>query len=276
MKKKTIPKIIRIILLTFFLIFALFPLYWIILTSLKPTYELYTFPIKYWTINPTFYGYKKLFEFVNFKQYFSNSIFVSFLASFISTIFAMLSGYILSRKEFKGRYVIILFLFFSQMIPSYLIMVPQYVMFSNFHLINKLISIVIVYSGFGAAFSTIMARGFFDRIPKSIEEAALIDGCNEIQSLFKITIPLMLPGLSAILSFSFVNNWNELFTAVMFLNTSNKYTVPVGLYSIVSKAGVQWNVLAAGIVVALLPTIIVFAAAQKYIIAGLTQGSLKD
>ncbi|PNR87174.1 sugar ABC transporter permease [Petrotoga sp. HWH.PT.55.6.1] len=276
MKKKFLPKFIRIILLSMFFIFAIFPLYWIILTSLKPTQEIYSFPIKYWTNNPTLLGYKRLFEFVNFKRYFVNSIFVSLGASFVSTIFAMLSGYILSRKEFKWKYPIILFLFFSQMIPTYLIMVPQYTMFSNLNLINKLISLVIIYSGFGAAFSTIMAKGFFDRIPKSIEEAALIDGCNEIQSLFKITIPLMLPGLSAILSFSFVNNWNELFTAVMFLNTSDKYTVPVGLYSIVSKAGVQWNVLAAGIVIALLPTIIVFSISQKYIIAGLTQGSLKD
>ncbi|POZ93120.1 carbohydrate ABC transporter permease [Petrotoga halophila] len=276
MKKKILPKVIRIILLSMFFIFAIFPLYWIILTSLKPTQEIYSFPIKYWTNNPTLFGYKRLFEFVNFKRYFVNSIFVSLGASFVSTIFAMLSGYVLSRKEFKWKYPIILFLFFSQMIPTYLIMVPQYTMFSNLNLINKLISLVIIYSGFGAAFSTIMAKGFFDRIPKSIEEAALIDGCNEIQSLFKITIPLMLPGLSAILSFSFVNNWNELFTAVMFLNTSDKYTVPVGLYSIVSKAGVQWNVLAAGIVIALLPTIIVFAISQKYIIAGLTQGSLKD
>ncbi|POZ89040.1 carbohydrate ABC transporter permease [Petrotoga sibirica] len=276
MKKKFFPKVIRIILLSMFFIFAIFPLYWIVITSLKPTQEIYSFPIKYWTNNPTLFGYKRLFEFVNFKRYFVNSIFVSLGASFASTIFAMLSGYILSRKEFKWKYSIILFLFFSQMIPTYLIMVPQYTMFSNLNLINKLISLVIIYSGFGAAFSTIMAKGFFDRIPKSIEEAALIDGCNEIQSLFKITIPLMLPGLSAILSFSFVNNWNELFTAVMFLNTSDKYTVPVGLYSIVSKAGVQWNVLGAGIVIALLPTIIVFAISQKYIIAGLTQGSLKD
>ncbi|ABX31211.1 binding-protein-dependent transport systems inner membrane component [Petrotoga mobilis SJ95] len=276
MKKKILPKFIRIILLSMFFIFASFPLYWIILTSLKPPQEIYSFPIRYWTNNPTLLGYKRLFEFVNFKRYFVNSIFVSLGASFVSTIFAMLSGYILSRKEFKWKYPIILFLFFSQMIPTYLIMVPQYTMFSNLNLINKLISLVIIYSGFGAAFSTIMAKGFFDRIPKSIEEAALIDGCNEIQSLFKITIPLMLPGLSAILSFSFVNNWNELFTAVMFLNTSDKYTVPVGLYSIVSKAGVQWNVLAAGIVIALLPTIIVFSISQKYIIAGLTQGSLKD
>ncbi len=274
MKKKRY-KILRFILLGIFLIFAIFPLYWIILTSFKPTDEIYSFPIRYWTAHPTLYGYKKLFDFVDFGRYFMNSAIVSLSASFFSTLFAMFAGYIIARKKFKGKYAIVIFLFFSQMIPSYLIMVPQYEMFSKLKLINHLISIIIIYSGLGASFSTIMARGFFARIPEEIEEAALIDGCTPLSSLFKVVIPLMLPGLSAILSFSFVNNWNELFTAVLFLNTSDKYTVPVGLYSIISKAGIQWNILAAGIVVALLPTIIVFAVAQKYIISGLTQGSGK-
>ncbi len=268
-------KILRFVLLSFFLIFAIFPLYWIILTSFKPTTEIYSFPIRYWTTNPTLYGYKKLFEFVNFGKYFINSSIVSLTASFFSTLFAMFAGYILARKKFKGKYATVIFLFFAQMIPSYLIMVPQYEMFSKLRLINHLISIIIIYSGLGASFSTIMARGFFARIPEDIEEAALIDGCTKMSALFKVVIPLMLPGLSAILSFSFVNNWNELFTAVLFLNTSDKYTVPVGLYSIISKAGVQWNILAAGIVIALLPTILVFAFTQKYIVSGLTQGSTK-
>jgi multiple sugar transport system permease protein len=273
--KKKRYQVLRFILLGFFLAFAIFPLYWIILTSIKPTTEIYSFPIRYWTKNPTLYGYKKLFEFVNFGRYFINSSIVSLIASTFSTLFAMLGGYILARKEFKGKYATVIFLFFAQMIPSYLIMVPQYEMFSKLRLINHLISIIIIYSGLGASFSTIMARGFFARIPKDIEEAALIDGCSKITALFKVVIPLMLPGLSAILSFAFVNNWNELFTAVLFLNTSDKYTVPVGLYSIISKAGIQWNILAAGIVIALLPTILVFAVAQKYIISGLTQGSTK-
>jgi len=95
MKKKIFPKVIRIILLSMFFVFAIFPLYWIVITSLKPTQEIYSFPVRYWTNNPTFFGYKRLFEFVNFKRYFVNSIFVSIGASFVSTIFAMLSGYIL-------------------------------------------------------------------------------------------------------------------------------------------------------------------------------------
>lgn len=268
-------KIIRFVLLSIFLLIAVFPLYWIFLTSFKPTTEVYSFPIRYWTLHPTLYGYKKLFEFVNFGRYFINSSIVSLMASSFSTIFAMLAGYVLSRNNFKGKTFSILFLFFAQMLPSYLIMVPQYEMFSRLRLINHLISIIIIYTGLGASFSTIMARGFFARIPKDIEEAALIDGCTKLLALFKVVIPLMLPGVAAILSFSFVNNWNELFTAVLFLNTSDKYTVPVGLYSIISKAGVQWNILAAGIIIALVPTIAVFSVAQKYIISGLTQGSIK-
>jgi multiple sugar transport system permease protein len=121
-----------------------------------------------------------------------------------------------------------------------------------------------------------MSKGFFERIPVSMEEAGLIDGCTKIGVLFRITVPMMLPGIAALFSFSFVNNWNELFTAALFLDSDKKMTVPVALYSFVSKAGIQWNVLGAGIIVALFPTMIVFAFAQKYIIAGLTQGAVKE
>ena len=189
---------------------------------------------------------------------------------------ALFSGYVLARMRFKGKYFLVVFLFFVQMIPAYLLMIPQYTMFSNLNLINRLSGIILVYIGLGAAFSTIMARGFFVRIPKSLEESALMDGCTRLKALFKVTLPLMLPGVAAIFSFSFVQNWNEIFTAALFLNSDSKMTVPVALYSFISKAGIQWNVLAAGIVVSLIPTIVVFAFAQKYIVAGLTKGSVKE
>jgi multiple sugar transport system permease protein len=121
-----------------------------------------------------------------------------------------------------------------------------------------------------------MARGFFVRIPRSLEEAAMIDGCSKIGALFRITVPLAMPGIAAIFSFSFINDWNELFTAALFLNSDDKYTIPVALYSFISKAGIQWGVLSAGLVVALIPTIIVFAFMQRFIISGLTQGALKE
>ena len=272
---KKISLALRILTLILYLIFAVFPVIWIFLTSIKPSTEIYSFPVKYLPTKINFENYKRLFSYANFGRYFINSIIVSALSSFISTILATLAGYSLSRFKFRATSAIILFLFFAQMIPAYLVMIPQYVMFSKFRLIDKLLGVIIVYSGIGASFSTIMARGFFARIPIELEEAAMIDGCTRLQALFKIILPLILPGLSAVFSFSFVNSWNEIFVASLFLNSSEKYTVPVALYSFISKAGVDWGFLSSGLVIALLPTMIVFAFAQKYIISGLTQGAVK-
>lgn len=274
--KRTILSILRGAGLAFYLALAIFPLLWIFITSIKPPEEVYTFPIKYWPSKISWASYEYLFGFADFGKYFLNSIFVSISASFVSTVIALFSGYVLARMRFKGKYFLVIFLFFVQMIPAYLLMIPQYTMFSDFGLINRLSGIILVYIGLGAAFSTIMARGFFVRIPKSLEESALMDGCTRLKALFKVTLPLMLPGVAAIFSFSFVQNWNEIFTAALFLNSDSKMTVPVALYSFISKAGIQWNVLAAGIVISLIPTIIVFAFAQKYIVAGLTKGSVKE
>jgi len=274
--KKITLKSLKIIALIFYLIIAVFPLVWIFLTSIKPPQEVYAFPVQYLPKNPTWEAYEYLFGFADFAKYFKNSIIVSIFASAASTLVALLSGYVLARMNFKGKYALTLVLFFVQMIPAFLLMIPQYTMFASLKLIDKLPGIILVYIGLGASFSTIMSRGFFVRIPKSLEEAALIDGCTRLSALFRITIPLMMPGVAAVFSFSFVNNWNELFTAALFLNSDSKMTVPVALYSFVSKSGIQWNVLAAGIVVALIPTIVVFSFAQKYIVAGLTQGSVKE
>jgi multiple sugar transport system permease protein len=186
-----------------------------------------------------------------------------------------MAGYVLTRERFRFRTFLILVLFFVQMLPTYLIMIPQFTMFSRLKLTNTLTSVIIIYTGFGSAFGTVMARAFLKNLPRTIEEAALIDGCNRLQVLFKVVIPLLLPGVGSIFSFCFVNSWNEVFTAVLFLHTDSKMTVPVALYSFVSKAGIQWNVMAAAIVVALLPTIVVFSLAQKYIVEGLTQGAIK-
>ncbi|HPE68605.1 MAG TPA: carbohydrate ABC transporter permease [Thermotogota bacterium] len=274
--RKVIFGTLRWTALSMYLLFAVFPLAWIFITSIKPPQEVYTYPIRYWPSKPTGEAYVYLFEFANFFRYFVNSIFVSMAASISATFIAMLSGYVLARMRFRGRYLLTLFLFFTQMIPAYLLMIPQFSMFSDFKLINRLSGIILIYIGLGATFSTIMARGFFVRIPETLEEAAMIDGCTRLGALFRITLRLMLPGVAAVFSFSFVNNWNELFTAALFLNSDSKMTVPVALYSFISKAGIQWNVLGAGIIIALVPTIFVFSFAQKYIVAGLTQGSVKE
>ena len=275
MKKKKVVGILRAIGLGIFLVVALFPLIWIFLTSIKPATEVYTFPVRYLPSRATFEAYRYLFSFARFNVYFKNSFVVATVSAGFSTFFSLMAGYVLTRERFRFRTFLILVLFFVQMLPTYLIMIPQFTMFSRLKLTNTLTSVIIIYTGFGSAFGTVMARAFLKNLPRTIEEAALIDGCNRLQVLFKVVIPLLLPGVGSIFSFCFGNSWNEVFTAVLFLHTDSKMTVPVALYSFVSKAGIQWNVMAAGIVVALLPTIVVFSLAQKYIVEGLTQGAIK-
>jgi len=270
-----LKKFIRFIALMIYLIFALIPLYWIIITSLKGPKEIYTFPIKYLPEIISFGSYRQLFAFTNFAIYFRNSLVVALIASFGALFITLFSGYAISRYGFRFKKYILLSLFFTQMIPMFLIMIPLYTIFSQIGMIDKLITIIILYTNMMIPFSAIMAKSFFDRIPVSLEEAAQIDGCSRQQALFKIVIPLTLPGLSAIFSFSFINTWNELFLAVMFLNSNINLTIPVALNSFISKAGIGWDIMSAGLVIALLPTMIVFAFTQRYIVAGLTKGAIK-
>lgn len=274
--KNTIGAIVRVIILTAFLLAAILPLFWIFITSLKSAKELYALPLIYWPKEPSFAAYKKLFTYSNFGVYFLNSLKVTLVASVGAIAVAICSGFALSRlraQKLKGKIEILMY--FTQTVPSFMLMVPLFMMFSKLKLVDNHISLSTIYIATVVAFCTIMARSFFDRIPASLEEAAKIDGCNLFQSIIHVVLPTTLPGIAAIFCFAFINIWNELFISVMIINKTSKYTVPVALNSFISKAGVSWDLMSAGIVVALLPTMIVFGIGQKYIVAGLTEGGVK-
>jgi multiple sugar transport system permease protein len=271
-----IGKAVRFLLLALFLLMAVLPLYWILITSLKGPKEIYTFPLQYLPRRLSFESYRKLFSFSDFKRYFLNSLALSLTASFAAMVISVLAGFSLSRYQSRRQKTrILLALYFTQTIPTFIIMVPLFTFFSKFHMIDKLWALGIVYVTTVIAFSSIMSKSFFDRIPASLEEAAKIDGCTLFQSMTRVIIPVTLPGMAALFSFAFINIWNELFLAVMLLLSNEKMTVPVALNSFISKAGISWDVMSAGIVIALLPTMIVFGIGQKYIVAGLTEGSVK-
>lgn len=275
--KKKIWTGLRIILLALFLIGALLPLYWVIITSLKGNREIYEYPIRYWPRQFNLENYFYLFRISNFRIYFGNSLFVALIGAAGALFLSMFSGYALSRFNTKrSRMTFLMIMYFTQFIPTYMIMTPLYTSLAGLGLTDNLLTLTVIYIGVMIAFSTIMGSSFFAMVPVALEEAARIDGCNRLQALFRVVIPLVLPGLAAIFSFAFVNIWNELFMAVMMMSSEHNMTVPVALNSFISKAGVSWGVLSAGIVVALLPTLVVFAVAQKYIIVGLTEGAVKE
>jgi len=265
----------KIFALVFYILAAILPLYWIIVTSLKGPKEIYTFPIQYLPKIINFDSYRNLFATSNFGKYFLNSSILSLSSSFAVLSLTIFSGYALSRYDFKFKSKTFIILFFIQAIPSFAIFLPLYTTFAKWGMVDKLSTLLILYTCKMIVFGMIMAKSFFDRIPISLEEAAQIDGCNRIQALFKIVLPLTMPGIASIFSFIFINSWNELFLAVMFINSNDKMTIPVALNSFISKTDVSWDIMSAGLVIALLPSMLIFAFAQRYIVAGLMGGAVK-
>lgn len=275
MAAKATLKGLKIVYLALHLAVVVFPLYWIVITSFKPKGEIFKLPITYWPTHFSLSNFDRIFTVSKFHIYIMNSLIVSIVSAVAVIIISILCAYVMARFSFRGHKQIMLAFFLTQMLPGFVSLAPLYLMMSNMGLTNTRMSLILLYTTGSIAFSTIMLRGFFQRIPASLEEAAMIDGCSRITSLFRIIIPVMLPGIASTFIFAFVQNWNELFQAVMFIDTNSLKTLPVGMNSFVLKFDIDWGSMSAGTVISVIPTIIMFAFAQRYIVEGLTQGAEK-
>ncbi|WP_372663383.1 carbohydrate ABC transporter permease [Cohnella sp.] len=265
----------KFIYLALHLLVMIFPLYWIVITSLKPQKDIFSFPLKYFPERFTLDNYVNIFKISKFHVYIGNSLLVAITSAIIVLVIAILSAYVLARFTFRGHKQIMLAFFATQMLPGFVALAPLYLMMSSMNLINNRLSLVLMYTVILIPFSTIMLRGFFQRIPASLEEAAMIDGCSRWSALVRIIIPVMLPGIASTFIFAFVQNWNELFLAVMFIDNDYLKTLPVAMNSFILKFDVDWGAMSAGAVLSIIPTILLFAFAQRFIVEGLTQGAEK-
>lgn len=269
------PTVSRVITLTLFLIGALFPFYWMLVTSLKDRQEIYSGKLTLWPKNLTYANYIDTFQNSSFPLYFMNSFIVSMSSSILVLFVSILGGYSMARYAFRGKKLFLISFLATQMIPVMVILVPLFITFSHLHLLNKLPSLIITYTAMNIPFCLLTMSSFFQRIPVSLEEAALIDGCNKFQTMTKIILPIMRPGIVATLVFAFTGAWNDLFFGVMFTNSESTKTVPVGLSSFVQKFDINWGQMSAAGILSLIPVVIMFAFAQKYIVSGLTEGAVK-
>lgn len=275
-KKNLISNIVRFIVLAFYFLLVALPIYWMVITSFKTSKEIVNAQhITYWPEIPTLGNYVALFNTMNYGSYLKNSLIVSILVAVVVTILSIYGGYALARFKFKGKNVILVFFLITQMIPAILVMIPMYVVFSKLHLVDTLTALFIFYAVTNLPFCVITMRSFFERIPYALEEAAFVDGCSRSKTLWKIVLPVMFPGIVADFVFAFIGSWNELIAAIIFLNSQNKWTIPVGLKSLIGKYNVDWGTMMAGGVLALIPTAIMFIFVQKYIVEGLTAGAVK-
>jgi len=274
-KRSLAYKIFRFTMLGIYLLFAMFPFYWLFVTSIKTEKEVYSFPVDYFPKRPTLINYVNVWMNSRFPRYFLNSGVVALVSSVTVTFIAIFGAYSLARYNFKFKSQFLVFFLITQMFPLILFIVPLYVIFSKLGLINTLTGLILVYTSFNLPFSLFLMRGFIEGVPKEIEESALIDGCGRFRMIMRIVIPIIRPGVFATFAFAFTGAWNEMLFALMFLNSEKKLTIPVFLSMFVQKYDVSWGEMSAAALISLIPVAIMFAWIQKYLVRGLAMGAVK-
>ncbi|MGW7365918.1 carbohydrate ABC transporter permease [Streptomyces sp. NPDC054841] len=274
-KETSAGKTVRIAFLTLWLIFTVFPLYWIAITSFKPAGAIFTFPLAYWPEDFSLENYAGLFDKSQFGVYLTNSLIVATVAGTVATVISMLSAYVLARFEFRSKTALLMAALVTQMIPAFIALGPLYLLMTDLQLVDNRFGLVLVYIAVCIPFCTVMLRGFFENIPDTLEEAAMIDGCSRFGALFRVLLPVMKPGIIAAFIFNFVNCWNELFLSVTLMNSDDNKTVPTALNGFISSFNIDWGSMSAAAVLTILPTMVLFAIASRHIVQGLTAGAVK-
>jgi multiple sugar transport system permease protein len=257
-----------------FLLFLLFPFYWMFVTSVKPQAEIYTNPLIYWPKEFTLDTYRNLFGYFDFLKYMKNSLVVALCTMILSLIVSTLAAYAFSRYQFKGRNVLMGMFLSGNMFPAVLLMIPLYTIMRSLKLLYTPMGLILAYTSFTIPFSVWLIQGFIRDVPFSLEEAALVDGCNRMGAFFRIFIPVLTPCLLAAGVYVFMQSWNEYTMASLFTNPSTR-TIPVALNSLIGQLGVEWDILCAGGTIAIIPVCIMFFFAQKRLVSGLTSGAVK-
>ncbi|OZM76503.1 carbohydrate ABC transporter permease [Pseudonocardia sp. MH-G8] len=265
----------KFVFLGLWLLFTVFPLYWIVVTSLKEPGDVFAWPIAYWPETFSLENYRGLFDKADFGVYLVNSLVIASVAAAAATVIAMLSGYVLARFEFRTKSALLMAALVTQMIPAFIALGPLYLLMTDLNLVDNRFGLVLVYIAVCIPFCTVMLRGFFANIPEALEEAAMIDGLSRFGALFRVLLPVMRPGIVAAFIFNFVNCWNELFLSVTLMNSDSNKTIPTALNGFISSFNIDWGSMSAAAVLTIAPTMLLFAFASRHIVQGLTAGAVK-
>ena len=263
------------IFLSLFTLAILYPVLNIISISLRTDNAFETQSLSLFTSELSLGSYKTLFTETSFLKWAWNSFIVTFVVTLTGVALASTSGYALSRFNFKGRQFGMLSLLTTQMFPATMLLLPFFILLSKIGLINSYIGLIIIYSSTALPFCIWQMKGYYDTIPVSLEESARLDGCNRFQTFYKIILPLSKPALVITALFSFMSSWSEYVVAAIILQDPELYTLPLGLKSFQASLSTQWGLYAAGAVVVSIPVTILFISLAKYLVSGLTVGSVK-
>ena len=254
---------------------CLFPFLWMALSSIKTLRELYTVPPVWFPEVPTLANYMKVLFASNIPRYFLNSAVISLGSTAIALALAIFASYGFARFRFRGKAGLQAFVLVGQLLPTAAIIVPLFITLRFLGLVNTYLGLILIYTIITLPLSVWMLTSYFRAIPVELEEAAIIDGAGRIGILFRITLPLSLPGLVAIIVYAFVTTWNEFIFALVFAQDYRVKTLPIGLAEFSTEFNTDWGAVMAASVIMTLPVAILFLAMQKLFVGGLTAGAVK-
>lgn len=263
------------LILVLFALIAIYPVTRIITISLRPGDQLLSTSLAFIPEGVTLANYRELIFETEFLRWLGNSFFVSFVVTVTGVALASTAGYALSRFTFRGRNSMLSGLLITQMFPATMLLLPLYVMLIQLQLLNSYLGIIIIYTATALPFCVWQMKGYYDTIPVAMEEAARIDGCTPWQTFYKVIFPLAAPALVITALFSFMTAWNEYVVANVVLQDSDMFTLPLGLKLFQSTLTTQWGLYAAGSLLVSVPVVLIFLLLSRFLISGLTLGSVK-
>lgn len=260
----------------FALFFFLFPVYWVFSMSIRPAGEVLTYPIKIIPHTIVFEPYLTVLTESGLLTWFYNSMKITVL-EVVGVLFTVTpASYAFSRMEFRGRRYLLYGILFFQMISPVVIVIPMYNLMGRLGLLNTHLGLILLYIGLQIPFSVWLLKSYFDTIPEELDDAARIDGCSRLQTLWHVLLPAMLPGYAVVIIFNFVFTWSEFVMAYTMLNKSSLYPISIGIFSFLGQYTSSWRLIAAASIVAIIPLIVMFVLLQNYFVRGLTEGAVKQ
>jgi multiple sugar transport system permease protein len=255
--------------------FAVFPILWTLLTSLKANTDIVTSQIQYIPLRPTLENYSTLWAQAGFPTMFLNSTVVTLLTVVVCLAVGITGAYSLSRYRFRGRGQILLFYLVVRMFPAVLLLLPIFIALRVLGLYDTHAGLALAYTAFLLPVCIWMLKGFFDSIPPELEDAARIDGCTRAGAIVRVVLPLARPGVAATAVLVAISSWNEFLFALMLTTSQGVRTWPVGLQLMVGEYQLPWGLLTAGGIISIAPILVFFALVQRALVRGLTLGAVK-
>ena len=261
--------------LTTLALLVLFPFYWMTITSFKGEEQMRSLVSMFWPRPLVTENYQQLLAKTDFAAWYGNSVFVAVTSTLVATGVGTIGAYALARLRFLGRGFMASATLITYLVPPSILFIPLYAQMRNLGLANSLAGLIAAYPSFTVPFVTWLLMGYFESIPEELEEAAMIDGATRFGAFYRVVLPLSAPGVLAAGLYAFTQAWNEFLYALVFITDGRLRTLPVGLASFITGDVYGWGYLMSGAVLTTLPVIAAYIYLQKYMVEGLTAGSVK-